>query len=125
MMNWMLLTYTLYLAVSVVLTVWVAQTLGRHGRVFLVRCFHGNEELGDSVNQLLKVGFYLVNLGFIALFLQVRAGVDTPQQVFEVLSYQLGVVLLVLGAMHFFNLVVLAKLSTAKRGVPPLPNAQG
>jgi hypothetical protein len=125
MMNWMLLTYTLYLAGSVVLTVWVAQTLGRHGRVFLVRCFHGNEELGDSVNQLLKVGFYLVNLGFIALFLQVRAGVDTPQQVFEVLSYQLGVVLLVLGAMHFFNLVVLAKLSTAKRGVPPLPTAQG
>jgi hypothetical protein len=118
-MNWILWTYTLYLGVSVVLTVWVARTLVRHGRVFLVQCFHGHEELADSVNQLLKVGFYLVNLGFIALFLRVQVMVEAPQQVFEVLSYKLGVVLVVLGGMHFFNLVVLAKLRGRAAGAPP------
>jgi hypothetical protein len=121
-MNLIILTYSLYLAVSVGLTIWVAGTLSKNGRVFLVDCFHGNEQLADSVNQLLVVGFYLVNLGFVSRFLKLGVEVLTPQDVFEALSSKLGVVLLVLGGMHFFNLLVLTKLR--RRGLatpPPLP----
>src|ERR1700729_4379553 len=62
--------YFSYLAISIALTVWVARTLHRNGRVFLVDAFHGNEELADSVNHLLVVGFYLINAGYIALALK-------------------------------------------------------
>src|SRR3712207_7694262 len=48
---------------SVSLTVWVARTLYRNGRVFLVEAFRGNEAVADSVNHLLVVGFYLINIG--------------------------------------------------------------
>ena len=58
-------TYLVYLTVSVALTMWVARTLHRNGRIFLVDAFHGNEGLADSVNHLLVVGFYLVNIGFV------------------------------------------------------------
>jgi len=51
-------TYLIYLAISIALTVWVARTLHKNGRVFLVDVFHGNEALADSVNHLLVVGFY-------------------------------------------------------------------
>ena len=54
-------TYISYVVLSVVLTVWVAQTLHKNGRVFLVEVFSGNEALADSVNHLLVVGFYLIN----------------------------------------------------------------
>ena len=109
-MNATVTTYGLYLAIALPLTVWVAQTLFRHGRLFLVDCFHGNEALADSVNHLLVVGFYLVNLGFVSLFLKLDYEVVGVRGVFEVLSEKLGVVLLVLGVMHFFNLLVLTKL---------------
>ena len=103
-------TYAIYLLLSIVLTVWVAKTLHHHGRVFLVTAFHGDESLADSVNHLLVVGFYLVNLGWVTLALRTA---ETPQHVagvFEILSTKLGVVLLVLGAMHFFNIYVFNRM---------------
>ena len=60
-------TYLIYLAVSIALTIWVARTLHKNGRVFLVDVFHGNEALADSVNHLLVVGFYLINFGYVTL----------------------------------------------------------
>jgi|SRR6266545_645794 len=62
-----IITYLVYLAISIALTVWVAQTLHKNGRVFLVDVFHGNEPLADSVNHLLVVGFYLIKLGYVSL----------------------------------------------------------
>ncbi|MBE2179114.1 MAG: hypothetical protein IAE97_01395 [Chthoniobacterales bacterium] len=123
-MNHILLTYSLYLVISIALTVWVAHTLFKNGRVFLVDCFHRNEPLADSINHLLVVGFYLINLGFICLFLKLGIRVDSPKEVFEALSGKMGVVLLTLGVMHFFNLLVLAKLRRRARAgttPPPLP----
>src|SRR5213082_3101878 len=90
-------TYFTYLLISVSLTVWVAKTLHKNGRIFLVDAFRGNEPLADSINHLLVVGFYLINIGYVSL---------------------------ALGAMHFFKLLVFS--SMRKRALlhptpPPLP----
>jgi len=102
--------YFVYLSVSIALTVWVARTLVKNGRIFLVDSFLGNESLADSVNHLLAVGFYLVNVGYIALALKYgEKPVDMAQSI-ETLSTKVGLVLLVLGAMHFFNLYVFSRM---------------
>jgi hypothetical protein len=103
-------TYLLYLAISICLTVWVARTLFRNGRVFLVDVFHGNESLADSVNHLLVVGFYLINLGYITLMLRLGYDVKDARYSIEALSMKLGAVLLVLGTMHFLNLFVFSRM---------------
>ena len=105
-MNTVVITYLAYIALSVALTVWVAQTLHKNGRVFLVDVFHGNEALADSVNHLLVVGFYLINLGYVSLALKIGYSVESAREGIEALSWKVGLVLLVLGAMHFFNLIV-------------------
>jgi len=125
-MNATVTTYGLYLLIALPLTVWVARNLFRNGRIFLVDCFHGNESLADSVNQLLRMGFYLINFGFVALYLKLADEVQEVRGVFEALSGKLGVVLLVLGGMHFFNLLVFTKLrkrATWEKAPPPLPPA--
>jgi cytochrome b561 len=96
-------TYLIYLLIAVPLTIWVARTLSRNGRVFLVDVFHGNEDFADAVNRLLVVGFYLVNLGFVTLFLRSDTAVLDARGVFEQLSVKLGVVMLVLGVLHLMN----------------------
>jgi len=103
-------TYLLYLAISIVLTIWVARTLFANGRVFLVDVFHGNEKLADSVNHLLVVGFYLINLGYISLMLRLGYDVKDARYSIEALSVKLGAVLLVLGGMHFLNLFVFSRM---------------
>src|SRR5579885_1971832 len=99
-------TYLAYLGISVCLTVWVARTLHKNGRIFLVDSFLGNEALADSVNHLLVVGFYLINIGYVTLALRASASATNAQEALEQLSTKIGTVLLVLGAMHFFNLAV-------------------
>ena len=125
-MNATVTTYGLYLIVALPLTVWVARNLFRNGRIFLVDCFHGNESLADSVNLLLVMGFYLINFGFVALYLKLTDEFQEVQGIFEALSGKLGVVLLVLGGMHFFNLLVLTKMrkrATWEQAPPPLQTA--
>ncbi|HEX2712368.1 MAG TPA: hypothetical protein VHM88_09125 [Candidatus Acidoferrales bacterium] len=112
-MNMAVGCYLTYLAISLVVTVWVAHTLQKNGRIFLIDVFHGNAPLADSVNHLLVVGFYLINVGFVSILLRSDATLSDLRQAIEFVSSKIGIVLLVLGAMHFFNLF--AFLPTAKR----------
>ncbi|MBW5252503.1 hypothetical protein P8A21_24745 [Streptomyces poriferorum] len=109
-MDLTVVAYVIYLLISVALTIWVARTLSRNGKVFLADVLHGNEKLADAVNHLLVVGFYLVNLGFVTLYLKNSDGVADARQLFEALSVKVGVVLLVLGVMHLGNVYVLNKI---------------
>lgn len=105
-MNYIIITYSFYLAITIALTIWVARTLFKNGKVFLVDIFHGNKELADSVNNLLLVGFYLINIGYAVYTLQVTGSIVNTQEVIEKLSLKIGLIILILGAMHFFNLYI-------------------
>ncbi|HEY9328547.1 MAG TPA: hypothetical protein VIS09_09970 [Streptomyces sp.] len=109
-MDLTVVAYVIYLLISLALTIWVARTLSRNGKVFLADVLHGNEKLADAVNHLLVVGFYLVNLGFVTLYLKNSDGVADARELFEALSVKVGVVLLVLGVMHLGNVYVLNKI---------------
>ena len=117
-------TYLVYLAISIALTIWVARTLHKNGRVFLVDVFHGNEALADSVNHLLVVGFYLINFGYVSMALKLGYSIATAQEGIEALSVKVGMVLIVLGGMHFFNLFIFSRMrrrATLVNGRPPVP----
>jgi hypothetical protein len=118
-------TYLTYLALAVPLTVWVARTLSHHGKVFLVDVFEGKDALAEAVNRLLVVGFYLLNIGFVALYLRVDEAIPTARAVVETLSVKLGVVLLGLGVIHLTNVWVFNRIRRRSRledlRTPPVP----
>ncbi len=123
-MNPILLTHLGYLAMTIPLTVWVAKTLHKNGRVFLLDSFNGNKELADSVNHLLVVGFYLINLGFVGLYIRNGGRPSDAAGALEETSVKVGSVTLVLGLMHLFNLYVFNRIR--RRALlptmpPPLP----
>src|SRR5688572_6077162 len=102
------LAYALYLAIAIGFTVWVARTLSRNGIVFLIECFGHDEVLARSTNHLLVVGFYVMNLGFIFLALQFGTPPATVPDLIVFLSSKVGLAVVVLGAMHFFNMHAIA-----------------
>jgi hypothetical protein len=104
-MDLRLADYFIYLLASVMLTVWVGTTLFRNGRPFLISVFK-EPGLADSVNRLLVVGFYLINFGAAALLINAGGAPNSVADMIQETVTRLGVVLLVLGAMHFFNLFV-------------------
>ncbi|MFY8090581.1 MAG: hypothetical protein ACOVMI_04955 [Chitinophagaceae bacterium] len=122
-MNNAVITYLTYLLISICLTIWVAKTLFKNGKVFLDEIFNGNTLLAESVNNLLLVGFYLVNIGYAVYTLKITEDINNPREVIEILSIKIGLIILILGGMHFFNLYVLFKLrrkaNEIKRGAMP------
>jgi hypothetical protein len=101
-------SYLLYLAISLGITVWVARTVSKNGEVFLIHCFGHDEILARSTNHLLVVGFYLVNIGFITLTLSLGTEPTTMPEAIRFLSSKVGLAVLVLGGMHFFNMSAVA-----------------
>lgn len=124
-MNMNVMMYALYLVISLPVTIWVARNLYKNGSVFLIDCFVGNSALAESVNRLLVVGFYLVNFGFIAKYLKLNSQLVDIRDVIEALSNKMGLVLIVLGVMHFLNLYLFTKFrnKALRMNTPPvLPN---
>lgn len=120
--NFTILAYVLYMFITLSLTIWVARTLFRNGKVFLLDIFHGDKPLADSVNNLLLVGFYLINVGYTVYVLRVSAPILDTQEMIEVLSVKVGGITLLLGGMHFLNLFIFFRMrKKALMPVKPAP----
>jgi len=119
-MNLQLIDYFIYICASVLLTVWVGDTLHRNGRPFLVSVFK-EDGLADSVNRLLVIGFYLVNFGAAAILINTGGAPATVADMLKQTVTRVGVVLLVLGFMHFSNLLVLHIIRRPLRQKPLPP----
>ena len=109
-MSYILVSYSIYLVLTCILTIWVARTLFRNGKVFLIDIFHGNADLANAVNNLLLVGFYLVNIGYAVYTLSIDYDIFSTRRLIEELSVKVGAIILILGGMHFFNMLVFYKL---------------
>ncbi|HXH79673.1 hypothetical protein [Nocardioides sp.] len=127
-MDWTAASYFTYLAVTVPLTIWVARTLSTNGRVFLEDVFDDNAALADAINKMLVVGFYLLNVGFVMLYLQTGSLVIDLSTLIEVVSVKVGAVMVVLGLIHFTNVYVFNSIRRRVRmenlRTPPLAPQQ-
>ncbi len=101
--NFTVIAYLIYLPVTILLTLYVAHTLFKNARIFMLDIFHGRIEIAEATNTLFKVGFYLLNLGFALIIMETYA-ISNPQTMLEVLSYKVGGFSIYLGLMLFINL---------------------
>jgi hypothetical protein len=101
--NFVLISYFIYLPIALVLTYFVAKTLFKNGRVFMLDIFHGKEDIAFSTNRLFEVGFYLLNVGFALLILETPWMLNSQQMV-ERLSLKVGGFSIYLGIMLFINM---------------------
>ncbi|RVT75756.1 hypothetical protein EOD40_09900 [Flavobacterium sufflavum] len=99
-----LIGYAVYLPVALFLTYYVSKTLFRNSKVYMMDIFRGREEIADATNKLFETGFYLLNLGFALMILEMNMNNDSYQLLIEKLSYKIGGFTIYLGIMLFLNL---------------------
>lgn len=98
------LAYFIYLPVVIILTLFVARTLFKNGKIFMVDIFNGRDDLASATNKLFEMGFYLLNIGYALLIMEIAYDIAGQQQLLEVLSVKLGGYSIYLGVMLFLNL---------------------
>jgi len=99
-----LIGYAFYLPIAIFLTYYVSRTLFKNSKIFMLDIFKGREEIANSTNKLFETGFYLLNLGYALLILELHLSDNTYQSLIENLSFKLGGFSIYLGIMLFINL---------------------
>lgn len=105
--------YILYLAITFYIILFIGFKLYHLGAIYL-KHYIQDTSICESINRILLIGYYLVNLGFCALTLHQWNALDTYTLLLEVLAYKIGLILLVLGTLHFFNIIFISVLSKNK-----------
>ena len=123
MTNKIVLAYLVYLPVALGLTLYVARTLFRNARVFMLDIFRGKEDIADSTNRLFEVGFYLLNMGFALKILEFHRSLDSNQELVEALADKVGGFAIYLGVMLFLNMYLFFRGRRKSRENRPLPPA--
>jgi len=99
-----LIGYAVYLPIALLLTYYVSKTLFKNGKIFMLDIFKGREDIAQATNKLFETGFYLLNLGFALMILQLSIYENSYQSLIEALSYKIGGFSIYLGLMLFLNL---------------------
>ena len=113
-MNLNLLSYLIFFPVMVTLAVWVGRTAHRNGAVWLMGIF-GDAEFVRAVNNILLIGCYTVNIGYIALVLTQWDPIGTLAQMASGLSARFGLIIVTLAVLHYTNITVLLLWSRFER----------
>ena len=121
------IAYLIYLPIAIGLTTFVARILFKQGRIFLLDIFNKRETIADATNNLFKVGFYLLNVGFALLILKIYTGVHAfqTQRMIETLSTKIGGFSIYLGFSLFFMLFLFfrgKRIASQRRQQYGLPN---
>lgn len=115
MNNSMQLTaYYIYLPVVISLTLIVANQLFKNGKIFMFDIFSGQKDIAIATNSLLKIGFYLLNIGFaltIIYFNEISGSADMIVR----LSTKIGGFMIYLGVMMLLNLLLFMRGRKAAR----------
>jgi len=115
--------YLIYLPAVILLTWYVAHTLFKNSKVFMLDIFHGRTDIAFSTNKLFETGFYLLNLGFALVIMEITSEITDSRTMMEKLSSKIGGFCIYLGVMLFFNLYMFfrGKRKSKTRPLTPEP----
>jgi hypothetical protein len=100
--------YVAYFSLCAALVALLARLLHRSGTAFLQEGFRDNPETVRALGRMLQMGLYLVSAGYVALSFPIYGRLQNAGQAAAAIVGKLGGFLLLLGFLHFFNLLILA-----------------
>jgi len=115
MKDLIVIAYSIYLPIVILLTLYVANNLFKNSIVYMKDIFNNREEIAIATNTLFKIGFYLLNIGFALYILVINYTTNTTQSVIEVLSRKIGGFSIYLGIMLFMNMYMFFRGKNASR----------
>ena len=105
-----LLSYLIYLGIGFILTFLVGIGFYKSGKPLLNDIFRGEKKLAEGINRLLLMVFYLLTIGYVSVSMYYPVDILSVEDLVEHLSVKIGTILLVLGALHLLNILVLFKI---------------
>lgn len=108
-MNLNIIGYTIYLLITGIIIVRVGRTCYENGNIFVSALIPDHEELCHKANQILLLGYYLLNLGYCAMTLISWEKILSFHQLIEVIALKSAIIIGTIAIMHYCNIFILTK----------------
>ena len=105
--NYNILGYSIFLLIITFMILVVGKICYRNGNVFVAELIPDHMELCQQINQVLLVGYYLVNIGYCAITLVDWENIATIQQLVEALATKIATIAFILSFLHYTNIFIL------------------
>ncbi|QQT31273.1 hypothetical protein I6I99_01460 [Sphingobacterium multivorum] len=104
-MNFNILAYAIYGLLTCYIILWVGRLFHKNGRVFILSLFGQEVNLADTTNNLLLLGYYLLNIGYAILQFSYWRQIESFDEMICSIAFKTGRLLLVLVGLHYFNML--------------------
>lgn len=118
-MNYNIVAYIIFLTLMIFIIVYVGRYFYSNGRIFIIALFNGNVALANHINKLLLIAYYLFNIGYAFVKLRQWEKISNSELLFSSLASNIGVLLFILAVTHYFNMLVIYRLSKSKSILSP------
>ncbi|MFK7832975.1 MAG: hypothetical protein AB8B52_06845 [Winogradskyella sp.] len=108
------IAYLIYLPIISFIMFKVGWLFYKNGEVFLMNLFQHNQALVTSINNLLLIGYYLLNIGYAILTIAYWDHLESIIDIINSLSFTLGRIIIVLAIMHYNNILILKYINKQK-----------
>lgn len=106
-MNYNVLAYSIYFAITFLIILKVGQICYKNGNVFVAQLIPNHKDLCKKINHLLLIGYYLLNIGYCTMTIISWEKIENFTQLIEVLSLKSALIILIIAVMHYLNIILL------------------
>lgn len=108
-MNLNIIGYCSYLIITSIIILKVGRICYENGNIYVSTLIPDHEDLCHKINQILLVGYYLLNLGYCAMTLISWDKIISITQLIEIISIKSAIIICIIAAMHYINIYILTK----------------
>tara|TARA_R110002072_G_scaffold195204_1_gene352570 strand:- start:425 stop:769 length:345 start_codon:yes stop_codon:yes gene_type:complete len=98
------ITYIFYLILSSLIVIYVGNFCYQNGKIYILNYFPDDLHFGNGINKLLRIAYYLLNLGLAIWSLHSMNDIQTPTKMILEITRRLSFILLIIGLLHFINI---------------------
>ncbi len=98
------LTYILYILLSSTIVILVGNWCYKNGKTYILSYFPNEINFGEGINKLLRIAYYLLNIGLAIWSLHSMREINNAVEVILEISSRLSYILLIIATLHFSNI---------------------
>jgi hypothetical protein len=108
-MNLNIIAYVIYLTITSFIILKVGRICYQNGNIFVSQLIPNHADLCHKINQILLLGYYLLNIGYCAMTLISWNKIIQINQLIEIIALKSAIIIGAIALLHYCNIFVLTK----------------
>ena len=96
--------YIIYALVSILIVIKVGNLCYSNGKIYILSYFPEDANFGNGINKLLRIAYYLLNIGLVIWSLNTMKEITTSIHIIKEIVKRLSYVFLIIGCLHYINI---------------------